>query len=217
MTGFTLVELLIAISLGATLLVATTRLFVETRGSHQYHAEWQGLHERGRHLMQFLSSELKKAGYPKSSFSGFPIDGSNGDGESQSDSLTISYQDGEDCAGSSSTTITYYLDEADVRCNGNGDSSPTPQTLTSGVDGLQIRYGTDIDEDGSIDRYLDADAIDNWDQVHTVELAVLLRSDLAVRQESDQNIYPLLDVDHGPYSDHYLRRIYRQIVHLRNQ
>ncbi len=214
--GFTLVELLISIALGATILLATTQLFVEGRDSFQYQSQWRELHERGRHLMQFFTAELRKAGYPKSTFSGTPLTATNNDGDSQSDTLTISYDNAADCAGSSSTTITYLLDGDDLRCNGNGDASPTPQTLTSYIEGLQFRYGVDTDTDGSIDRYLTADAVSDWEQVHTITIAVLLRSERAVRQEIDNATHTLLETDHGPFNDYYLRKSYQTTVQLRN-
>lgn len=214
--GFTLVELLVSIALGATLLLATIQLFVDGRESFQYQSEWRGLHERGRHLMQFFSTELRRVGYPRHSFSGTPLHGENSSGSAQSDALTLSYQGALDCAGSSATTIRYYLDETDLRCDGNGSSSPTPQTLSSDIDGLQFRYGIDSDADGSVDQILRADQVTEWSQVHSITVALLLRSELAVRQTIDSTIYPLLEVDYGPFDDYHLRRRYQTTVQLRN-
>ncbi len=214
--GFTLVELLISITLGSLILLAATQLFIEGRDNHQYQAEWQELHQRGRHLLQFLSTELKKAGYPKNTFSGTPLTATDNDGEQQSDTLTLSYQDAQDCAGSAVTTILYYLQEGDLRCDGNGNASPTSQTLSSHIDGLQFRFGTDQDGDGSIDRYLSANEITDWQQVHTITIAVLLHSQLAVREQQDSTTYLLLDQQQGPFNDYYLRRVYQLTTQLRN-
>lgn len=215
--GFTLIELLVAIALGITILLATTRLFIDGRESFRYQQQWLELHERGRHATQFLSAELRRAGYPAGGFSGTPLSASNQSGENSSDSLTISYQGARDCAGSSSSTIRYYIEEGNLRCDGNGGSSPTPQTLTSHIEGLQLRFGSDLDNDLSIDRYLTANTVSNWGDVHTIQVALLLRSQLPVRQELDSESYSLFEVTHGPYNDHHLRKIYRTTVQLRNR
>jgi prepilin-type N-terminal cleavage/methylation domain-containing protein len=214
--GFTLVEVLLSIALGAAIVLATTELLLEGRGSLQYQSQWRELHERGRHLMQFLSTELRKAGYPRVGYSGTALSGSDGSGSTPDDSVTIGYQGGQDCAGSAATTIRYYLDGSDLRCDGNGGASPTPQTLSSHIDGLQLRYGADSDGDGSIERYHAASAITDWGTIKSVTIAVLLRSEHAVRQQADQEHYTLLGVEHGPYEDYYLRRVYQLTVQLRN-
>lgn len=213
LNGFTLVELLISIALGAAILLATTQLFVEGRDSFQYQSQWRELHERGRHLMQFLTTELQRSGYPKEGFSGTALNGSDGDGVNSHDTLTIGYQDGEDCTGSSSDSTQYYMDENDLRCDGD---SASPQTLTSHIDGLQFRYGIDSDADGSLDRYLTASSITDWSQVKAVTVALLLRSEHEVRQEQDDAIHSLLETDYGPFNDYYLRKTYQATVQLRN-
>lgn len=216
-SGFTLVELLVSITLGITILLATTKLFIDSRESFQYEQQWLDLHERGRHLIQFLSAEFKKTGYPANSFSGTALSATNSSGEKSSDSITISYQGMKDCAGSASATVLYYLDASNLMCNGNGSSSPSPQTLTSYIDGLQFRFGSDLDEDGSIDRYLKASDISDWNRVKTIQVAILLRSQLPVRQTIDTNSYNLLGLTHGPFNDNYLRTIYHTTTQPRNR
>lgn len=216
-TGFTLIELLVSIALGITILLATTQIFVDSRESYLAQQQWTLLHEKGRHAVQFMTAELRMAGYPKTTFSGTPISGSDSSGPAQSDAMTISYQGATDCAGSSTTTVRYYLDEESLRCDGNGSSSPTPQSLTTPVDGLQFRYGIDSDGDGSINRYQTADQISNWNQVKSVEFAILIRSELPARQGPDPQPYELLGISHGPFNDRYLRKVYSATVHLRNR
>ncbi len=216
-TGFTLIELLISIALGVTILLATTRIFIDSRESFLVQQQWTLLHEKGRHAIQFLTTELQMAGYPKTTFSGTPLSGSEAGGPNQSDSLTLSYQGATDCAGSSTTTIRYYLDEESLRCDGNGSASPTPQSLTTPIDGLQFRYGVDSDGDGSINRYQRANQVSDWNQVLSVEFALLLRSELKLRQSTEPQSYDLLEISHGPFNDGYLRKVYGATVHLRNR
>lgn len=216
-SGFTLVETLVSIALGATILLATTQLFIEGRESFQYQQQWLSLHEQGRHALQFLTTELRKVGYPATGFSGTALVATNNSGENSSDTITIRYQGGEDCAGASATTIRYALEGGNLRCDGNGGASPTPQTLTSHLDGLQFRFGTDLDGDRSIDRYLDADQVTDWNQVRSIEVGLLLQSSGPARQQADDEIYSLFGVNHGPYGDYRLRKIYRTIVQLRSR
>ena len=215
--GFTLVELLVSMALGFTILLTTTQLFIDHRLASQTQQQWLTLHEQGRHALQFLTTELRKAGYPAESFVGSALTAENSSGELNSDSIPLSYQNGLDCAGSSATSIRYYLQENTLRCDGNGSAYPSPQTLTSPIDGLQFRFGIDQDGDHSVDQYLNADQIADWESVRTVEVAILLRSESVARQQPDDTLYSLLDVDHGPYQDYYLRKIYQMTVQLRNR
>jgi type IV pilus assembly protein PilW len=216
-TGFTLVETLVSIALGATILLATTQLFVDGRESFQVQQQWLSLHEQGRHALQFLTTELRRAGYPAGSFSGTALSATNNSGDNRSDSLTIRYQGAHDCAGSSARSILYALVDHSLRCDGNGGASPTPQTLSSQVGGLQFRFGADLDGDRSVDRYLDGDQVADWGQIRTVDIGLLLQSDQPARQQEDSNRYEIFGVTHGPYNDYRLRKIYRTTVQLRNQ
>ena len=210
-TGFTLVELLVSLTLGATILLATSKLFIESRGSFRYAEQSQELHERGRHAMQFIRSELKKVGYTTQDPIESPIYASN---SGENSSLTISYEGGKDCTGSSSSTTKYEISGTNFRCDG---SNASPQTLSSHAYGLQINFGIDLDEDGSIDRYLTADQISSWDRVQSVEVALLLRSKQPARQTLDADEYNLLGVSYGPFNDYKLSRIYRSVIELRNR
>lgn len=214
--GFTLIELLVSLTIGALVLVSTIEIFVHLRGSLQYQSEWHALQERGRHLLLFFQNELKKVDYPQGVTNSNALSATNGSG-SNSDTLTLSYEGARDCAGSRANTVQYALQQSDIRCDGNGGSSPTPQTLTSHVDGLQLRFGADTDSDGSVDRYWRADQVSNWSQVQSITIAALLRSEAAVRESIDENHYSLLEVEYGPFQDHYLRRIYQTTVQLRNR
>ncbi len=215
-SGFTLPELLLSLTLGTTILLATTLLFIELRAGFVYQSQWRELHERGRHLMQFFTTQLHQAGYPKVGFIGNALMGSDGVPPAAHDTLVLSYQGIKDCAGSSSTTVEYYLSDDNLRCDGNGGASPSPQTLSNPVDGLQLRYGVDSDDSGSIDRYYNAAEVTDWEQVHSVTVAVLLRSEIEARESRDETTYSLLGTQYGPFDDRYLRKLYQNTVQLRN-
>ena len=90
-TGFTLIELLISIALGVTILLATTRIFIDSRESFLVQQQWTLLHEKGRHAIQFLTTELQMAGYPKTTFSGTPLSGNCGNGDGGARARTVPY------------------------------------------------------------------------------------------------------------------------------
>jgi len=78
-------------ALGFTILLTTTQLFIDHRLASQTQQQWLTLHEQGRHALQFLTTELRKAGYPAESFVGSALTAENSSGELNSDSITLSY------------------------------------------------------------------------------------------------------------------------------
>ncbi len=211
-SGFTLIELLLGLTLGTTLLLATTALFSQLRESYRIQSEWNELYERGRHLVQVLSRELGRAGHPnRAHLAAAGIESSGRD-----DEILLRYWPGHDCAGAAVSTVRYYLDDGDLRCDGNGAAPPTPQTLTSGVDEIVFRYGVDSDQDGLIDRYRRGVQIEVDHGIKSITVAVLLRSGSPVRQQPDDSHYTLLGRRLGPFHDHYLRTPFQFTIHPEN-
>lgn len=68
-----------------------------------------------------------------------------------------------------------------------------PQELVPGIDTMQLLYGVDTDGDQIPNYYTTADNITNWNQVVSVRIALLTRSDSNVTDSTPVTSFTLLD------------------------
>jgi prepilin-type N-terminal cleavage/methylation domain-containing protein len=61
--GFTLVELMVAVTIGLIILAAVSQIFVTSRLSYKLEENLARVQENGRFAMEFLSRDLRMAGY----------------------------------------------------------------------------------------------------------------------------------------------------------
>ena len=105
--------------------------------------------------------------------------------------------------------------------------SGSPQELIEGVEGMQITYGVDTDNDLLANTYVTADAVTDWTRVVSVNLAILVRSIDEYGTEVDTQRYKLLGGDpvldlggvgarYGPFNDRRSRRVFTTTITLRN-
>lgn len=62
-TGLTLVELMVALTIGLIILAAVTRLFVSSRSTYNLEEGLARVQESGRFAMEFLAQDIRMAGY----------------------------------------------------------------------------------------------------------------------------------------------------------
>lgn len=110
------------------------------------------------------------------------------------------------------------------------DGTPLKESLVNGVENLQFQYGVDtkitsnpLDPnydpygDYSINQYLSADQVTDWNQVRAVRFWVLVRADCPESGYTDTTTYQLGDFAYTPpANDHYRRALYSSTVALRN-
>lgn len=92
-------------------------------------------------------------------------------------------------------------------------------SLVEGVDKVQIQYGVSTNGDShSVNKYINADKVDKWDEVLAVRIGVIANSG------SDLNPAPVAKefylFDTGPYTfpnDRKLRQVFTTTVHIRNR
>jgi type IV pilus assembly protein PilW len=101
--------------------------------------------------------------------------------------------------------------------------------LVPGVENMQISYGEDkigappatLSPDGSIDRFVDASTVAVWDNVLSVRISLLLRTDDRVASTPLPNttVYtmPAGNSVNAPGTDTRLRRVFTTVVGLRNR
>jgi type IV pilus assembly protein PilW len=116
---------------------------------------------------------------------------------------------------------TYYIADSGRDCAGeaipalfreapNANNRPVAEELVAGIENMQIQYNVG-------DQYLDADDVTDWDEVTSVKMWILVRSECPESGYRDQRTYVLGDIpDYAP-NDGYRRYLYSTVVALRNR
>lgn len=193
--GFTLVELMIAMTLGLLILLAVSSIYIGSRQTFRMQEENARLQETGRYTLEVLGRSIRQAGFwnmpinpvaTATAFVGTPITGVNAASPTP-DTITVQY-DGligdRDCEGTvlaANAVITdaYSLDVAnsELECEGV-DAGNVSQPLVSDIEDVQILYGVDTNNDQSVDQYVVAPAAGSatWNQVFSARVCVQARS-----------------------------------------
>lgn len=190
--GLTLVELMVAMSLGLLLTAGLGYLLVGSLATYRTQDGQAHLQETGRFIMDSLGRDISKAGYvditpvytdTKTAFVGEPITGENGvvsqrvaERKAHTDYLRLSFDGTTDCTGNAvavnPVVNEYYVNRNDeLVCAGNGGQG---QVLIDGVEDMQLVYGVDSNGDRTVDRYTDAPA--DWTRVIAVQVSLTLRA-----------------------------------------
>ena len=108
----------------------------------------------------------------------------------------------------------------------NGAGNMVSEEIATGIDHLQVQYGIDEEitasdprGDDTVNRYLDANAVTNWDQVIAARIWLLIRSECPETGYTNTNSYEMGDLTGaGAYTpnDGYRRQLYTSTIRLRN-
>lgn len=237
--GFTLVELMIALTLSSIILLVIGTVFVSSRQVYRVQEDNARIQESGRFSLEIIGRSLKQAGYAdipfagfKVAFSGVPITGTDGAANS-ADTLTVQYDgviDDTDCQGTRVNVVGNIIQNhfnvdaanAQLRCDGEiavapslPGAPPSGVVLVENIEDLQILYGIDIDGDQSANRYVASPS--DWNQVVTARVCVLARSDntnIVTAGNSYRNCNGVLV---ATPADRRLRRAFFATFNLRNR
>lgn len=177
--GLTLIEIMIAMTIGLLILLAVASVYLGSRQTFRAQEDNARLQETGRYALEMLGRGVRRAGFHDmpltpglTAFSGTPIVGVDA-ATPASDSLTVQYDLvlGEtDCTGGSPApnpvTEVYSRVGNELQCNG--------AALVADIEDVQILYGIDVNGDQSVDQYSSAPA--NWNQVLAARVCVQARS-----------------------------------------
>lgn len=119
-------------------------------------------------------------------------------------------------------TIIYY-----IRASSTGPAGATslwrrigantPEELVEGVEQMQLRFGVDTNGDEVVDgNYVTANSVADWNDVRSVEVALLVRS-INEYGDQDQEAYQLLDVTVAAANDRRMREVFMATASLRNR
>ncbi len=221
--GVNLIELSIAMAIGAIILLGITSIYASSKKSSTVQNGLSRVQENGRFALNFLSRDLRMAGYPQGSGPLAFNDITTTEGATGlSDQITLQYNQPSittvDCVGVVTNPI---INKYDIQVNAKGVPSLFCNNieLIEGIDSLQILYGLDTDStpDAVANIYITADNIANrWARIVSVRLAVLANSVTESSNVKTKNSYSVLGSNITGFNDYKTRRIFNGTVMLRN-
>ncbi len=124
-------------------------------------------------------------------------------------------------------TVVYYIRQSTAAAAGIGPADATslwrrvamdlPAELVEGVEQMQLQFGIDTNGDSIVDNYVTANAVANWENVYSVNVALLQRSLEEYGADTDQRDYQLLDVLVPAAGDRRLREVFTTTSSIRNR
>jgi type IV pilus assembly protein PilW len=97
--------------------------------------------------------------------------------------------------------------------------SSTAITLVKGIENIQVNYGVDQNGDNRVDNYMNAAMVSTesaWNQVISVQVAVLARTLKEVNETAKAQSYVLLDKKIDIRADKYHRAVFSTLIRLPN-
>jgi len=233
--GFTIIELMITMAITSFLILGSVTFLVSARNSNQLQTALSDLNSSGRFGLDQISRDLRMSGYREEDWTAGPLDtvitATNGASDDGGDSISIVYEGYRDCAFVSLGTMedldgdgigetprpglvtnTYQVVDGNLQCNG--------QSITSGVEEMQVYFGEDTDANESPNRWIAPGTAGlNMERVVSVRIHLLARTtgnnDLSqgLQKYWFDNVYRN---ETDPVDDGQIRREYLVTVALRN-
>jgi prepilin-type N-terminal cleavage/methylation domain-containing protein len=204
--GFTIIELLVTLSISSILIAAAYRTFTAQHKVYHVQNEVMEMQQGVRIAMDILARDIRMAGFSSTVSLSNPIainpveEGiRNG-----TDSIAVQYQ-----YNGVERTIAYFVDDdADephlIRRVVEGDNELSAVPLSNNIRDLQLTYGMDLDADGIVDQ---------WQEVPLGSEDKIIAAGISVQVRSAQ---PDSDYIHPITGDHYRTRQLQSMVRIRN-
>jgi type IV pilus assembly protein PilW len=219
--GLSLIELLIAMTIGLAIVSGMLSVLISTRATSIAQSGMSLLQDDQRLALTMLTNSIQPAGYfpnpltstanaelpANSTFlnAGQGVAGTTG-AAAPGDTLVVRYEAGTadgmlDCNGRTNTSganlmivNTFSVDaNNNLVCSVNGGAA---LALAGNVQNFQVFYGIDSDADGSVDRYRAASAMStaNWNNVISVRVTLTFRNPLAGQSGQANTLAPITQV-----------------------
>lgn len=264
-SGFSLVELMIAMLVGLVLIGALIQVFISNKQSYQTADDTSILNDNARYAMSVLSNQLRLSGHQiepmlgrENSLTAEAVGFSNPSASIQFapstylfgsatnsgnyDTLYMRFQGSSikplNVCGLSATTatintvrysvntVTYEQgpDTGVLSCTISGSGV---QNFADHVDLFRVLYGIDSNNDDVADKYVSANNVlpanstepvngSEWEQVVSLKIGLLLRSNNRIKGNTSSVIYQVLDKSVS-YSDPFARKVVTSTISLRNR
>ena len=90
------------------------------------------------------------------------------------------------------------------------------QLILPGATNLQLQYGEDLDEDGAIDKFVNADSVTDFSRVYAVRLWVLIKTEREEKGLDTGRTYTIAGNNITEPNDGYRRLLVSSVVKMRN-
>ncbi|MDF1822499.1 MAG: PilW family protein [Alcanivoracaceae bacterium] len=196
--GFSLVELMISLTLGTLVTMAAISMFSTNQRTFTLQRDLSEVQEQGRFALDYIARDLREfklededaltpvgaeVGLVRTPVTGItiPVAAEGGLAADANDRLTYAFHGFLDCEGDTiAGTVpgfivnSYWVDaDGDLRCIGSVNPATTGITLLSDVSSFQVLYGIDAADDGlaAAGRYVPASSVAATDQIVAIKVA----------------------------------------------
>lgn len=230
MLGFSLVELMISLTLGSLITIAAIQLLSVNQRTFATQQATSRVQEDGQLALRFLATDLRQAGYSGdvvANASGVVLAGGppvSSDSD-PFDTLVIQFTGQRDCQGTASATAVSITNAYAV--NGNGEltcngslTAGGAMAILPGIEAFRVLYGVDTTEDGEVGpfRFVGAaSAVALNRPVLAIRVGLLLSVDGLVTSSRAAQSWNVLDRSVNTSADNAMRRPFFTTVMLRNQ
>ena len=172
--GLSLVEIMVSLLIGVFLMGGVLQIFDSSKRGFRYQEGMSQVQEQGRFAMEFLTANLRVAGYPANNPpAGNKIFGTDGG----SDTVTVRFDSVLDCrdaAAAGGVAVNQYrINQNNLECSGDGANW---DIFVPDIEDMDILYGEDLTADGFANRFIRADQGPTWNNVVSARVSLLARS-----------------------------------------
>ncbi len=214
--GFTIIELMVTLAITSVLVLGAATFLASADQANRLQSALSGLNVSGRFGLDQLSRDIRISGYRNSDWTSGPllnvISATDGAAATGGDSIALLYEGTRDCtyapAVAGIVTNTYQVVNGNLECNG--------QSVTGGVQEMQIYLGEDTDNNGVANRWMSPGAAGlNMTSVVSVRIHLLVRTNANAISSGPQAYY-FNNAQQAAVDDGQIRREYSVTVALRN-
>jgi len=111
---------------------------------------------------------------------------------------------------------SFFLDGDELKCVGSRGSKTV--TIANNIENIQILYGVKSGINNNVDRFLNASQMtpELYNSVLSIQVAVLVKSDIEMKQQAESVSYTLLDQSITSPNDKYKRAVFNTTIRIRN-
>jgi type IV pilus assembly protein PilW len=242
--GFSLIELMIAMTLGLVMIGAASLMMLSNRSTFLAVDSSSRIQENARFALGIIAENIRMAGYYDAEISGpsnfmlgdacGPFDPCTANGVgTASDRIGIISNppagNEQDCIGGITAdddtyVNAYFIGDADsdgvfsLYCGSLNQATGAvnnAQPLVDGIDNMQLQYGVLNSDD--VVSYVSADRVTDWGALRSVRVTLLV-SDGQPNGSAEQvtRSYDLLDAGTIAYTDKYQRQLFTTTVVINN-
>jgi len=228
-SGFTLVELMVALVLGMFLTAGVIQVFTSNQQTYRVTENLSRLQENGRFAIEFIARDVREANYKACLDATFlmpnAITGLNNQSTVIygatviSDTITVIKSTVVPCAAPASATSVDPAQTFSIQAGASGLPSlyNNAGELVEGIESLQILYGEDTDTDGSPNNQVPAGTVAlNMDKVVSVRISLgaMTIEDNLTQQANPVSVFGAAYTP--PAVDRKIRRVFSTTIALRN-